>query len=72
MNLIYVPIAFLISSVYTNSSFLCDRFESPGPILIASHVILIQSEVVAEEIEVESEEQLKEESIKIYPKIVEE
>ena len=41
--------AFSISLIYTNSSFLWDLDESPGPIFIASQLILIQSDVVGEE-----------------------
>ena len=41
--------ALRISETRTNSFLRCDRDESPGPILTASQVILIQSEVVGEE-----------------------
>ena len=40
---------FLISETSTNSFLLCDLEEFPGPIFIASHPILIQSDVVGEE-----------------------
>ena len=49
MNFIYVPMAWLISLTRMNSSFLCEREESPGPIFIASQCTLIQSDVVGEE-----------------------
>ena len=42
-----MPSAISLTSTY--SSFLCDRADSPGPILTASHVILIQSDVVGDE-----------------------
>ena len=38
-----------ISSMKTNSSFLWEREDSPGPIFIASQSILIQSDVVGDE-----------------------
>ena len=49
MNSIYLFMPSLISSTVTYSSFLCDLAESPGPILMASQSIRIQSEVVGEE-----------------------
>ena len=45
----YVSIALRISSTKTNSLRRCERDESPGPILIASQLILIQSDVVRDE-----------------------
>ena len=46
---IYTSIASASSLVSRYSSALCERFESPGPIFIASQPIRIQSEVVGEE-----------------------
>jgi hypothetical protein len=45
----YSSIAVDISSVVTNSFLRWDLEESPGPILMASQVIRIQSDVVGDE-----------------------
>lgn len=49
MKLMYVRIPSSISSLSMNSFFLCEREDSPGPILNASQVTLIQSDVVGDE-----------------------
>ena len=45
---VYVAMPFAISSMQTNSSAVCERDDSPGPILSAGNGISVRSDVVGD------------------------